>query len=200
MSYTPADPPSVSASDRPTPRWVIAGWTVVALIAPIVLALVHARPDLDRQIAMPLILYSTLVAAIAMLGAAAALVIIVSALQARDEHTLAIGLGILSGTIIILIHSFFDAMLPNAPPELSIVGFAMTGVFIVLSAFGPLSLSHDQWQRRVRRHLALGASLLIAGAVWSFADRLAPTPVATVYASAAVTGVACSIEIGRAHV
>lgn len=197
MSYTPADPPSVSASDRPTLRWVIAGWTVVALVAPIVLALVHARPDLDRQIAMPLILYSTLVAAIAMLGAAAALVIIVSALQARDEHTLAIGLGILSGTIIILIHSFFDAMLPNAPPELSIVGFAVTGVFIVLGAFGPLSLSHEQWQRRVRRYLALGASLLIAGAIWSFADRLAPTPVATVYTSAAVTGVACSIAFWK---
>ncbi len=197
MSQTPADPPSVSAPNQPTPWWVFAGWTIVVLVVPTILALISALPALDRQAAMSPLLYVSLVAAIATLGITAALVIIVTALQGLDGRTLATGLGVLIGAALFLIHDIFDATLPDTLPELPIIGLALVSVFVVLGAFEPPSLPPEQQQRRTRWYGSLSAFLLVAGAIWSFADRVAPLHRATLYAGAFVTIVTCGIALWR---
>lgn len=197
MSPMPADPPDISASHRPTPRRVIVVWLIVVLIVPIALAPVRISPDLDRRIAIAPTLYFALVALAALSGVAAALAISIAAVRTMDERILATSLGFLIGAAIVLIHSLFDAALPEAQPELPVVGLAMCSVFIVLGAFAPPHPSHERWRRRVRQYLALGALLLVAGVIGSFADRLAPAYIATVHVSAAVTGVACGVALWK---
>lgn len=196
MSPLPVDPPSVTASNQPTSRWVIAVWTFVVLIVPITLALVRIFPNLDRRIAVPPILYFSLVAAIAVLSAATALVIIAAALQMLDRRVLANGLGILCSAAIFLTHDLVDAALPGALPELPIIGLAILSIFIALGAFERSSVSHERWQRHVRRHLALGAFFFVVGATGSFADHVvASLRVAALYIGAFVTIIACGVAL-----
>ncbi|MCS6841182.1 MAG: HAMP domain-containing histidine kinase [Roseiflexus sp.] len=197
MSPAPADPPSAPASDQPTPRWVIVVWIIVVLIVPIALTLVRALPELNCRVAISPILYFSLVAVVALSGIAAALAIIIAASQALDGRALATGLGILIGTAILLVHALFDAALPGALPELPVVGVAICGIFLALSAFAPPHLLREQWRQQARRYLALGASLFAAGAIWSFADRVAPLHAAALLVGAFVTIVACGIALWR---
>lgn len=141
-------------------------------------------------------LYFALIAAIATSGVAAALVIIIAALSSLDGRALAIGLGVLSGATFFLIHSLVDAALPEAMPELPIIGFAVVGVFIALDAFDPRLLAQQQPQR-VRRYLALGALFFAVGVVWSFTDQAEPLRRVTLYVDASVTIVACCIALWR---
>ncbi len=197
MSHTPADPPSVSASDQPTPRWVIAGWMSVVLVVSVAFVFISAFPELDCQVVMPPSLYFSLVAAIATAGVAAALAIIIVALQALDGRALAAGLGVLSGAAVILFHNLVDASLPDAVPEFPVIGLALVGIFVALGAFGMPTLPRERWRQRVRQYLALSAMLFVAGIVWSFADQAAPLRSVVLYTGASVTIVACGIALWR---
>ncbi|ABU58978.1 sensor histidine kinase [Roseiflexus castenholzii] len=196
MSHMPADPPSVPASNQPTPWWVIAGWTVVVLIVPIMLALVNVFPDLDRRVVMSPVLYFSLVAAVAVSGIAVALAVIIAALQALDGRALATGLGLLCGAAIFLIHALVDAALPNARPDLPIIGQVIVSTFLVLGAFDPLSRSRDPLRRQWPRLLALSALVLIAGAFWSIVLETSEHAAAWLI-GASVTIVACGIALWR---
>ncbi len=140
-------------------------------------------------------LYFALVAAIAASGVAAALIVVIAAFQTLDGRALAIGLGVLSGAAFFLVHSLFDAALPEAAPELPIIGFAMVGMFVALGAFDPTSLPPEQRQQRVRWYGALCTALFIAGVIWSF--QAEPLQSAALYAGASVTIVACAIALWR---
>lgn len=155
----------------------------------------RALPGLDRQVVMPPILYFSLVAAIATSGVAAALVIIVAALQALDGRALATGLGVLSGAAIFLIHNLVDASLPGALPELPVVSLTMVSIFMVLSTFDPPFLPHEGWQQRVRRYLALSAFLVAVGVFWSIS--LESSVRTTLYIGAFVTILACGVALWR---
>lgn len=197
MSHTPADPPSVSASNQPMLRWVVAGWVSVVLVVPAALLLISVFPDSDYQVVMPPGLYFSLVAAIATSGVAAALAVIIAALQALDGRALATGLGVLSGAAIVLIHDLVDALLPDAVSELPITGLALVGIFVALGAFDMPTLPRERWRQRVRRYLALSAMLFAAGIVWSFADRATPWRSVVLYTGASVTIVTCGIALWR---
>ncbi|MGQ9827764.1 MAG: sensor histidine kinase [Roseiflexus sp.] len=166
-----ADPSSVAEPNRSTPRWVVAGWTAIVLVVPSALALERVFSDPDRLYPIALPLYFTLVAGIATMVGTMAMLIVVAAWRARDDHTLAVGLGLLGGAATSLVHTLKAASLPNTTPGYPVVSLAVIGIFIVIGVFGASPIAQDR-RPRTRRYVALFSVLLIVGVGWLFVPAI----------------------------
>lgn len=194
MLFVHANPPSLSISNRPASRWVVAGWITLILAIPVILAIFYLFPDLDRPFVVSASLYSSLIVGAIIFVGSAASAIIVAAYRSLDGRALMIGLGILGGSVIILVHVLFDASLPNPQPNLPIAGLVVVSIYILIGGFASPALSRD---RRAWRYWTLWVTLVIAGAVWSFtsSDTLQRTLASTLGVSLVI--VACSLALWR---
>lgn len=187
-----ADPASVSDTNQPTPRWVIAGWMTIVLVVPFALALERLFPVLDRLYPVASPFYFAVVASTAAIIGTVALVIIIAAWQVLDNYALVVGLGLLGGAATALVHALWALSLPHAMPGYPSISLVIIGIFIVISTFEASPVAHDHRQR-ANRYAVLFTVLLALSIGWMFVPAVAE--VEALFRLATV--IACGVVLWR---